>query len=110
MRSFSLAAACVTAALLLGGCAKKPPATALEQQQAANLARLELAPPEVQRSFLRTFPTAAITEDVQIHPSGTGLTLYRIVFIDRGKPGNVLYHSDGTLLRSPSVGRAPPTP
>ena len=108
MRRISLAAACVTAALFLG-CAKRPPATAVEQQQAANLVRLELAPPAVQRSFLRTFPDAAIT-DVQLQPTGTGLTLYKIVYIDRGRPGNVVYHSDGTILRSPGVGRAPPTP
>jgi hypothetical protein len=109
MKGISLAATCVTLALLLGGCAKKPPPTAVEQQREANLARLEIAPPEVQRSFLRTFPDAAIT-DVQLQPTGTGLTLYKIVYINRGQPGNVVYHSDGTILRSPGVGRAPPTP
>ena len=109
MKRTAVATACLTAALLLGGCAKKPPPTALEQQQAANLTRLEIAPPEVQRSFLRTFPNAAIT-DVQLQPTGTGLTLDKIVYIDRGQAGNAVYHSDGTLLRSPGVGRAPPTP
>ena len=109
MKCIAFGAACVTAALLLGACARKEPATALEQQQQANLTRLEITPPEVQRSFLRTFPTAAIT-DVQLQPTGTGLTLYKIVYIDRGRPGNVVYHSDGTILRAPGVGRAPSTP
>ncbi len=109
MKRIWLAAACVTSVLLLGACAKKQPATALEQQQQANLTRLEITPPEVQRSFLRTFPTAAIT-DLQLQPTGTGLTLYKIVYIDRGRPGNVVYHSDGTILRAPGEGRAPPTP
>jgi hypothetical protein len=94
---------------LLAGCGGKSAATAAEQQRAANVSRLELTTPEVQRAFLRQFPNAAIT-DVQPQPTGTGLTLYKIVFIDRGKPGNAVYHSDGTLLRSPTAGRAPATP
>jgi hypothetical protein len=109
MKGISLAATCVTAALLFGGCAKKPPPTAVEQQREANLARLENAPPEVQRSFMRTFPDAAIT-DLQLQPTGTGLTLYKIVYINHGQPGNVVYHFDGTMLRSPTAGRAPATP
>jgi hypothetical protein len=109
MRRKRLAAACVTVALFVGGCAKKPPPTAVEQQREANLARLEYTPPEVQRSFLRTFPDAAIT-NVELQPTGTGLTLYKIVYINRGQAGNVVYHSDGTILRSPTVGRAPATP
>ena len=109
MRIVTLAATCVMIGLLLGGCAKKPPPTAVEQQRQANLTRLEITPPEVQRSFLKTFPDAAIT-DVQLQPTGTGLTLYKVVYINRGQPGNVVFHSDGTILRSPSVGRAPATP
>ena len=109
MRIVTLAATCVATALLIGGCAKKPPPTAVEQQREANLARLEITPPEVQRSFLRTFADAAIS-DVQLQPTGTGLILYKIVYINRGQPGNVVYHSDGTILRAPGVGRAPATP
>jgi hypothetical protein len=109
MRIVTLAATCVATTLLIGGCAKKPPATAVEQQRDANLTWLERTPPEVQQSFLRTFPEAAIT-DVQLQPTGTGLILYKIVYINRGQPGNVVYHSDGTILRSPGVGRAPATP
>jgi len=99
--------ACLLA--LLTGCSPKAPTTAVEQQRAANLAQLELTTPEVQRAFLRQFPSAAINK-VEVQPTGTGLTLYKIVYIDRGKPGNAVYHSDGTLLRSPTVGRAPSSP
>jgi hypothetical protein len=109
MKGIWLAATCVTIGLILGGCAKKPPSPAVEQQRDANLTWLERTPPEVQRSFLRTFPDAAIT-DVQLQPTGTGLILYKVVYINRGQPGNVVYHSDGTILRAPGVGRAPATP
>src|SRR5687768_1030055 len=108
MKQARLVTTCVAVLLLPSAWGKKAPPTAVEQQQAANLARLEIAPPEVQRSFLRKFPNAAIT-DVQLQPTGTGLTLYKIVYIDRGKAGNVVYNSDGTILRAPGEGRAPPT-
>jgi hypothetical protein len=109
MTSNCVAATCLVLALFLVGCANKPSATAAEQQRAANLARLEIATPEVRQAFLREFPDAAIT-DVQIQPTGTGLTLYKVVYVNHGKPGNVVYHSDGTILKSPTIGRSPATP
>jgi hypothetical protein len=100
----------VAAALLAGGCTSYTKKTLYEGGPRtlgpdqpdvgaadSNAARLGSLPGTVQSSFNRDFAGATVTQ-VRMEPTGTGSMFYRIVFIQDGRPSQVVYRSDGRDL------------
>ena len=101
-----VSAGTIVAALLAGGCgysekmlnAPGPRASGPDQPDvtaaASNSARLQSLPGPVQSAFGHEYAGATVTR-VRMEPTGTGAMFYRIVYIQEGKPGQVVYRSDG---------------
>ncbi len=78
---------------------------AAAQQESANMTRLSMAPLAVRAAFSRDYPGAAVTS-VEMRPTSTGMTLYRIGFISDRAAGQALYRPDGTdAVPTPQVYR-----
>jgi hypothetical protein len=70
------------------------------EQAQYNMQALEGLPIGVQASFGREHPGAAITRVEQI-PTGTGLMLYRIAYLDDGVAGATTYRASGSDMAPP---------
>jgi hypothetical protein len=84
----------------------------------ANSAQFRAVPLQVQHAFALDYGGAAVTS-VQMLPSGTGAMYYKIAYIENGRPGQAVYHADGSttgadagvvVLPDPSEVQLPPVP
>lgn len=67
------------------------------EQGPYNAAALDGLPGGVQASFRRDHPDAAVTAVTQV-PSGAGLMLYRIGYVEDGSAGSTTYRAGGHAL------------
>jgi hypothetical protein len=73
------------------------------QQNTYNRMAMRSLPSQVQVSFRREHPDAAITNVEQI-PTGAGLMLYRVAYMEDGAAGSATYRAGGRELNAPGPG------
>ena len=106
-------AAAFTGLVLVAGCAHHSENTTSPHSSAtpaAAKATADTLPAGVSNQFQRDFPKAAITN---ITPSSTeaGAPIYRITYIENGRPGSATYFQNGERLPQPApVDLTPRTP
>ena len=72
-------------------------------QASPNGVALDGLPAGVQGAFRHEHPDAAVTAVQQV-PTGTGVLLYRVAFLEDGTSGAATYHSGGTEMTPPGTG------
>jgi hypothetical protein len=91
----------------LAGCERdREAATAAQaptQQELFNSAKLESAPPLVQRAFRDQFPEASVLTVTSTNSAG-GPRLYNITFNNAGITDRVTYDETGALVSRPAAG------
>ena len=106
-------AVALTGLVLVAGCTHHTETTSSPHSSAtpaAAKATPDTLPPAVSNQFRREFPNAAITN---ITPSSTeaGAPIYRITYIENGRPGSATFFQNGERLPQPApVDLTPGTP
>jgi hypothetical protein len=109
-------AAALTGLVLVAGCAHHDETSSRADHPApvtpagARTAADTTLPAAVSAKFRREFPNAGITN---ITPSSTetGAPIYRITFVENGRPGSATYFQNGERLpQPPPVDLSPRTP
>ncbi|HEY7117586.1 MAG TPA: hypothetical protein VH475_13440 [Tepidisphaeraceae bacterium] len=93
----------ISGLILLVGCANQEPADAPTASATPAAARVSPAdlPPGVRDAFMREFPDAGITNVTHLSAE-TGAPLYRLTFIQNGRPGSATYFMNGERLPQPA--------
>ena len=100
---------CVCLAVTVVGCQRNEPDVIVAEDldrpvspgpAALKYEKLEDLPPVVAQAFLRQYPRAAVT-GIDTLVASTGETMYQIVFIRDGDAAEVVYDTDGKVVRAP---------